>query len=134
MIGIPKPKPGGLRRKKASVKRRETKLIREDVRPHCEQRDGYCRFGPLMPDALYLLVGSCDGPSEWAHMEDKRRSKTVGLPPEERHTREGSLMLCKRHHGAYDTHKFDLEPLTSNGAEGDLRIKAGASTYEEEGR
>lgn len=133
-LRFPKPRRGGRRREKARLKRRESKVIREDVRPYVVARDGHCRLGPVQPDALYMLVGSCDGPSEWAHLDEKRRSKTRGLPPEERHTRAGSLMLCKRHHDAYDTHKFDIEPRTSAGAEGVLRVTAGAATYNEEAR
>jgi hypothetical protein len=127
---IPKPRRGGRRREKARAKRQESKVVAA-VRQACVTRDGYCRFGPLQPDRLYRLVGSCDGPSEWAHMEEKRRSKTRGLPPEERHTVADSLMMCKRHHDAYDTHKFGIEALTSAGAEGLLRVKAGADSYEE---
>ncbi len=35
---------------------------------------------------------------------------------------------------AYDAHYFDMDPLTSAGAEGALRITVGAIAYDEETR
>jgi hypothetical protein len=55
----------------------------------------------------------------------------VGRPPEERHATAWTVMMCRRHHAAYDAHKFSLEPLTSLGADEALRLTAGADSYEE---
>jgi hypothetical protein len=66
---------------------------------------------------------ACDGASEWAHLEDKRRFKTVGMEPEERHTTGGSLMLCKSHHVAYDRHRIKITILSRAGADGPLRFE-----------
>lgn len=85
------------------------------VRALVADRDGHCRIGDweLNPgdthdDAMSAEgpdghLGVCDGKSEWAHLGDKKRFKTRGLPPEERHTTAGSLMLCAKHHRMYDT-------------------------------
>lgn len=64
----------------------------------------------------------CAGPSEWAHIGKHRRCHTRGMAPEARHTTQGSAMLCKRHHDAYDAHEFDIEPQTAAGMDGPFAV------------
>lgn len=104
------------------------------VRRHDVERDGTCRVGRNLLSGL----GPCDGPSEWAHLNEHRRCHTRGLPPEQRHTIEGTAMLCKRHHMLYDgqilgarSERLYIEPLTDQGAEGPLRFTQGAKTFSE---
>ena len=100
--------------------------VKAVVRAECVARDGYCR-------AQGHGVGECDGPSEWAHFHSHRRSKTLGQEPEERHTKQGSLMLCKRHHQMYDGQVLgtQAERLAidvadeARGADGPLRFRRG---------
>jgi hypothetical protein len=124
------PKPEPWKRVKARRKRQEARHAGE-VRADVERRDGYCRlrgsdeFGP------------CGGASEWAHLGDKRRFKTRGMAPEDRHTTADSLMLCTRHHQdgpfAYDRNRMTIEKMTTEGADGPLRFKdkAGERLLEE---
>ncbi len=86
------------RRKK---KRTESKHALK-IRALVAERDGYCR---VRAAGAEFLVGECKGVSEWAHYADSRRFKTRGLPPEQRHSTAGSLMLCSKHHAAYDRQK-----------------------------
>ena len=86
------------RRKK---KRTESKHALK-IRALVAERDGYCRVNQA---GATFLVGDCKGVSEWAHLGDFRRFKTRGLPPEQRHTTGGSLMLCSFHHASYDRQK-----------------------------
>lgn len=106
-----------------------------DVRGECVVRDGYCRIGRVSEPAL----GPCSGPSEWAHLGDKRRARTRGQEPEERHTTAGSLMACRAHHYAYDKGieadgtKLHIEERTPKGADGPLAFRRGTTTcYEGE--
>ena len=78
-------------------------------------RDGHCRLADTPG------FGPCHIASEWAHLEGKRRYKTRGLPPEQRHSTAWSAMLCKWHHDAYDAHDIECEAVTSRGANGPLR-------------
>ncbi len=73
----------------------------------------------------------CLGPSEWAHFGDKKRFKTRGLPPEERHTVEDSLMMCDGHHDLYDANRLHIEALTERRCEGPLRFELDGVIYEE---
>jgi hypothetical protein len=122
-LALPKPEPR--KRVKARLRRKET-AVKQDVRPQCVIRDGYCRLNVVsdadVHEAIIQLFGECRGYSQWAHLGEKRRSKTVGMPPEERHTVEDSLMLCDGHHDRYDAHEFDIEKLSLEGAEGLLRF------------
>lgn len=115
-IGIGKPEP--LKRVRARRRRREAQQVKS-VREQCVERDGRCRWAlPGSP------LGRCDGPSEWAHLGDKKRFKTRGQDPEERHTTGGSAIMCKAHHDAYDGRvkpRLEVEPLTDAGADGPLR-------------
>lgn len=94
------------RRSKAGKDRRYAKTIRETV----AERDGYCKLA-----AYAGVLGRCEGPSEWAHWGAWKRCKTRGLPPEDRHTTGGSLMLCRRHHRAYDAGQFNIVAVTEYG-------------------
>lgn len=102
------------------------------VRADVARRDGVCRIatwddhpGDDHDDALE----ACEGRSEWAHLGDKKRFKTRGLPPAERHTTAGSLMLCTRHHRAYDAGRLRI---TGN-ADADLRFTLAESAVMEQG-
>jgi len=103
-------KPEPLARVRARKKRREADVKRR-VRAACVERDGYCRW-PAGLDP------PCDGPSEWAHIGDKRRAKTIGQDPNVRHTLEGTMMLCKCHHGLIDEGLFEVHFRTDVGAQG----------------
>lgn len=94
--------------------------VKKDVRELVEDRDGHCRFGPAQSDVLYLMFGSCNGPSEWAHLEEKRRGRTRGMEAEERHTTGGSAKMCQRHHQAYDAGEFKGAFRTQRGADGPM--------------
>lgn len=114
MAPIPKPEPR--RREKARKKRAEA-AVKAIVRDQVARRDGYCRlWGAPM--------GPCGGPSEWAHLGDKRRSKTVGMDPEERHTTADSFMACRRHHQRYDRKATPFMTIQqgAHGANGKLKF------------
>jgi len=85
------------------------------VRAKCVTRDGYCR------GQREGYVHTCEGPSEWAHLERKRRSKTRNQPPAIRHTTADSLMLCQSLHRLYDKHQVAIE-VGGRGCNGPLRI------------
>ena len=86
----------------AQPKPKTRAALKRKVRAACVERDGDCRYerdrGP----------GECWGPSEWAHFGEKKRFKTMRMNPVERHTLEGSLMLCKGHHTAYDAGELTI--------------------------
>lgn len=81
------------RRAKAQKDAKYAKSIRDRV----AERDGYCALVDMQD-----VYGPCSGRTEWAHFGEKKRFKTRGLPPEERHTEAGSFMACHGHHGRYD--------------------------------
>ena len=108
--GIPKPEPR--KRVKARKKRRESALVKE-VRRMVSERDGHCR----LHDKGF---GLCFGVSTWAHLEDHRRFRTRGMEPEQRHTTTDTVMLCAKHHFAYDLHGITVEYTTDAGADGPL--------------
>lgn len=114
MAPIPKPKPHRL--VKAARKRHET-AVKKSVRAQVVERDGYC-----------VVAGSrrlwpCEGVSEWAHIEHSRRCFTRGMPAEQRHTTQGSAMMCHKHHTAYDAHAFDLVLDTDTGMDGPFTVR-----------
>lgn len=95
----------------AKAKRREKRLeaaVAKAVRAACVARDGYCLIATRLPRSMAVLLGRCEGPSEWAHVGEHRRCHTRGMEPEQRHTTAGSGMLCRGHHVAYDSHEFDF--------------------------
>lgn len=114
-------KPSAKSRKR---KRAEADVVAE-VRPKVEERDGYCRILSFSLDPLTLtgVIKKCEGPSQWAHLPGHRRSQTRGLPPEERHTTQGTVMLCMRHHEMEETHQLSLRPLTPDGADGPMGLE-----------
>lgn len=127
------PKPEPRKRTKGRADRAESKVAQQ-VRAECVARDGDCR---LNDRCLVALFGACSGDSEWAHMHDKRRSKTRGMAPKERHASESSLMLCSRHHARYDGRecpRIDIQPASSAGAAGRLGFFCGPTIYVERPR
>jgi hypothetical protein len=105
-IGFPKPAT------RATVKRRRQRVerrVKQSIRAQCVERDGYCRLGC-----------DCTGPSEWAHYGGFKRARTLGQAPERRHTTEGSLMLCRRHHTQYDRGELIIEAHSDRGCDGYL--------------
>jgi hypothetical protein len=119
--GVACPK-GPSRKLLKGRKDRAEAAVEAKVRVECVDRDGFCRFAAV---AQYDFLGACVGYSEWAHMHHKRRSKTRGLPPEERHDSAWTFMGCTRHHTAYDRKQFTVKSLTAAGANGDLRVRCG---------
>lgn len=104
------------------------------VRPQVVARDGFCRLGKNLLSAL----GPCSGPSEWAHLGRHRRCHTRGMTPEERHTVEGSIMLCQGHHRQYDgqilgarAERLSIRALTPELANGPLEFQRGARIFTE---
>jgi hypothetical protein len=125
MMGFPKPEPP--RKVKARRGRIETKVAMA-VRALVSLRDGDCRLSCL---------GDCRGESEWAHLGKFRRFATRGMTPEQRHTTEGSIMLCTAHHDRYDGRarpRIDIQAASSLGADGRLVVKCGPSLYLEPAR
>lgn len=94
--------------------------VEKRVRAEVAERDGYCRV------PQYFLPDPCDGPSEWAHFGDKKRFKTRGMAPELRHTTAGSLKLCRKHHGEYDSGQLVIETMSDYGCDGLLSFKRAA--------
>lgn len=132
-INCRKPGPTArARRAKAAKDRRLASAVRVEV----DKRDGYCRIANWEdnPDDWHCgrLTGDgfpadgCDGKSEWAHWDERKRFKTRGLPPEERHNTQGTLMLCTKHHDQYDGRRFPklaITCLTDLGCDGPLRLE-----------
>jgi len=117
----PKPRKGSIKRLKARTKRQEAKVVKS-VRQQCVERDGYCLIASRVPASVAVLLGPCEGPSEWAHVEEHRRFNTRGQAPEDRHTTNGSAMLCRAHHVAYDSHEFDFEAFSAAGMDGAFAV------------
>lgn len=117
--GTPKGTPQRI--VKARKLRKASAVIRT-IRAVCVERDGYCRLSRTS------AFGECSGPSEWAHLAGSRRFETRGQAAEARHTAEGSLMLCKCHHVAYDAHGIELSAITERGARGLLRASSEGKT------
>lgn len=82
------------------------------VRAAVVSRDGYCRYYKAQD---WDTIVECDGPSEWAHLGDKKRARTRNMAPEVRHTTAGSLMLCRRHHQQYDSGEIVILGTDANG-------------------
>ena len=116
----PIPKPPLREKVKARGDRYEAAVIRR-VRREVVNRDGYCRVSNVNGDE-FALVGWCEGVSEWAHLEEWRRFRTMGQRPEDRHTEEGTAQLCTKHHAQYDAHQWEFQMLTTRGANGPMRI------------
>lgn len=130
----PQPKPTPRAKLKARAQRAESRHAQQ-VRAQVGERDGDCRLGD---PSLWLIFGACEGESEWAHMPEKRRSKTRGLPATERHTTAGSVRLCSWHHAKVDRRGprpwIDMQPATSRGADGPLGFQIRDTVYVEPNR
>lgn len=118
------------RKRKADRDKRYAAKIRADV----AERDGLCRLGEWEnnPDDWHsdAVNDVCDGGSQWAHFGEKKRFKTRGLPPEERHTMAGSLMLCEKHHDDYDEGRLVITAQTSLDCNGPLNFEPARSPHE----
>jgi hypothetical protein len=99
----------GVTAKYRAKRRRAEAPVAKKVREKCVERDGHCRLAPL---------GGCEGPSEWSHIGANKRARTRGMKPERRHTTAGSMMLCRKHHGLYDSGIINVS-TTEAGADGD---------------
>jgi len=108
-------KPKGPTAKYRAKRKRADDAERLMVRAKVDERDGYCRLTGLSP---------CSGDSEHAHLEDKKRARTRGMEPQERHTTAGSAMFCTGHHTLYDAGKIALA-MTEKGADGPIRAQLG---------
>lgn len=108
---------------KAKRDRLESERIRL-VRLACVGRDGFCRVQTerLKDYDVYRLLTDCMGVSEWAHFGAFKRSKTRGLPADVRHTTQGSLMLCTKHHQDYDANRLKIRAGV-RGCDGHLEFK-----------
>ncbi len=106
-------KPGPTAKYRAKRKRADDQW-RLMIRARCVVRDGYCKFSGF---------GGCEGKSEHAHLEEKRRAYTRGMEPEERHTMQGSMMLCAKHHQLYDARKIQIATFQDLGANGPMRVE-----------
>lgn len=115
-----KKKPGPTARARAKRRRKERPII-QSVRAQCVERDGYCRLA---------LFGDCDGPSEWMHLEGKKRARTRGMAPEARHTTSHSMMGCSKHHALYDAGILTIE-MGRLGADGPITARTGRSLMTE---
>lgn len=112
-FGVACKKPEPRKRVQGRVKRHARTVVR-DVRAAVVERDGMCRVPPG-------VFGACQGVLEWAHL--LRRFKTRGQPAETRHTTQGTLMLCKKHHLQFDAHELQITALSvEHGADGPLEF------------
>ena len=97
------------------------------VRALVVARDGYCRLHGKG-------LGACRGASEFAHLEDCRRARTMGMAPETRHRTDRAMMLCTVHHQRYDARTLGLSLQTDRGADGPVQWYAESFVYTEEDR
>lgn len=112
-------KPKGSTAQRIAKRRRAEGLVIKKVRAECVERDGHCIFAPL---------GPCTSWSEWMHLGSKKRHKTRGMKPEQRHTVEGSAMGCAGHHRLYDRGAIELGML-EKGANGPIRAVYQGKVY-----
>jgi len=95
------------------------------VRAACVQRDGHSRVfrdtGIIWTSLATKGFLMCDGPSEWAHLVG--RYKTRRMDPEVRHNTQDSLMLCSFHHGEHHAKRLAIIALSERGADGPLRFE-----------
>lgn len=138
MTSFQKPEKRSTTKRRKKTKERDIKSV---VRTAVEERDGYCRLYWYDADTRLSIVkifGPCGGRSTWAHVNDKRRFATRGMEPEERHTTDGSIMLCEWHHqtgpAAYDAHGMEIEYMTERGCDGRLRFVRDDKVFEEPAR
>ncbi len=124
MRGNPKPEP---RQRVKRRRQRGEKQVEKSVRAKTVERDGHCLVYTRIPAHIAVLLGPCEGDSEWAHIGKYRRCFTRGLLPEQRHTTVGSGQLCHKHHADYDAHRFDFETDEEHGMDGTIGIKRRAA-------
>lgn len=113
---------------------REEKRAKASARSACVVRDGRCRVYKIMrSDHINRRWAEfpCEGKSEWAHLGEKRRFKTTGMEPEERHTTAGSMMACTKHHRMYDGHRLEVLPLAEHGADGLMSVMVAGEVFRE---
>jgi hypothetical protein len=103
-------------------KRRQDSAYAQTIRTQVEARDGHCRYAWDVPRTER---SRCQGDAEWAHLGNTRRFKTRGLPPEQRHTTGGTLMLCTAHHRLLDAYRLTITAESIDGCDGNL-------TYQED--
>lgn len=127
MTGSPLPKPEPRKRTVARKQRQEAAII-QAVRAQCVDRDGHCRV--MRDGAPEQFFGACRGRSEWSHASSHRRSKTMGMAPEDRHQRSRSMQLCSAHSAAYDQHRMDIVELSDAGCDGPLRYERDGAVWE----
>jgi hypothetical protein len=122
--GIAVPKGKTRKQLKARLDRAEAKVAAW-CRAQCVARDGVCRVrrAAFVESYEAWISCGCDGPSEWAHMHVRRRSKTRGLDPTERHDPKYTLMLCRFHHQQYDAKRLVITAQTRKGANGGLTFR-----------
>ena len=121
---------GLTRRTRKRKARNAERAVIAAVRAACVLRDERCRLdsrwsvSPHGDDIQAAIwYDECDGPSEWAHLHAKRRSKTRGLTPDLRHDTAHTLMLCRAHHATYDAKQLQITALSRKGADGPLRFR-----------
>ena len=112
-VKFPKPKPVNRIRQRRTAEAKVIKAVRAKV----AERDGYCRLGPYWN----VWIGSCRGKSEWCHMGEWKRFKTMRMAPEKRHQTKGSFMACELHHDMYDDGRISIT-YGPDGADGPLVI------------
>jgi hypothetical protein len=118
-IGFPKPEP---QKRTKRRKQRAESVVVQKVRARCVERDGDCRLSRA-------YWHCCAGESEWAHLGDKKRARTRGMQPEQRHTTEGSVMLCTGAHRNYDSGQMTIRARTARGADGPLLFSVGECVH-----
>lgn len=117
--------PKGVTRKqlKGRLDRVEAAL-KAKVRALVAERDGDCRME-------HAGLGVCGGASEWCHLEESKRARTRGMPPDVRHTTAGSITACTTHHRRYDAGEIRIEYLSAKGADGRLAFHCGLRAFTE---
>lgn len=126
-------KPKGIMARSRAKRRRAEGPVAKAVRAACVERDAYCRIcdwennpsdtheGDDNDDLPYAESEHSRGPSEWAHLET--RARTRNMKPELRHTTAITVMLCQFHHDRLDGRarpRLRIKVLTSRGADGPL--------------
>jgi len=105
---------GRTRKQIKGSKDRKERNRKAKVRARCVERDIGCRLS---------MLDACDGPDEWAHLEEKKRARTRGQAPEVRHTTAHSIIFCRGHHRRYDAGEITLR-LGEHGADGPVVARA----------
>lgn len=121
------PRRKGYRARQTAKKRRADDAVAKAVRAECVERDGVCRYWNDVFASAFVAI-DCEGPSEWAHMHARRRSKTRNQAPGIRHDTKYSMQLCRKHHDQYDNRakpRLFVTALTSKGANGPLKFRLG---------